>query len=475
MPCNRIGKINMLKYTETIQSLPPVYREPLTGKNRQLFLDSGITVIVLDDDPTGTQTISDVPVLTGWDQIDIENMLLADEPLFFILTNSRSLPEKEAGRLAYTIGHNIKNASEKARRETIVISRGDSTLRGHYPNEVDALGAGLEIKNTAHILIPTFFQGGRITVDDIHYVREGDDLIPAGETPFARDSSFGYRSSDLKDYVEEKTKGVIKATEVVSISLDEIRMQGYERVATVLRNLQPGQVCIVNAADQTDLDVFTCGYYMVRKRLQTSFLFRTAASMVPSLSGVQVKPPMVRNHFAPEGKGGLVAIGSYVPMTFRQLEFMKQHFPVEYIEIDVSKLMDHSDFKTETGRVAARINANLEINKVAVVYTSREVIKGNSPEESLQIINRVSSGMVESVKRISFRPGFIIAKGGITSSDLLTKALEVKCAFVLGQIIPGVPVWRLDDSPKFPGLIYLPFPGNLGGDDALYKVVQKLV
>jgi uncharacterized protein YgbK (DUF1537 family) len=196
----------MLKYTETIQSLPPVYRESLTMKNRQAFLESGITVIILDDDPTGTQTISDVPVLTGWDQTDIENMLQAGEPLFFILTNSRSLPENKAGLLAYVIGQNIKNASEKIRKEVLVISRGDSTLRGHYPIEVNTLGEGLGIKDAAHILIPAFFQGGRITLNDIHYVRDGENLIPAAETPFALDSSFGYRSSNLKDYVEEKTK-----------------------------------------------------------------------------------------------------------------------------------------------------------------------------------------------------------------------------------------------------------------------------
>jgi uncharacterized protein YgbK (DUF1537 family) len=465
----------MLKYTETIQSLPPVYRKSLTMKNRQAFLESGITVIILDDDPTGTQTISDVKVLTAWDQTDIENMLQEGEPLFFILTNSRSLPENNAGLLANLIGKNIKNAAEKIRKEVLVVSRGDSTLRGHYPIEVNTLGEGLGIKNAAHILIPAFFQGGRITLNDIHYVRDGDDLIPAAETPFALDSSFGYRSSNLRDYVEEKTKKTIKAAEVVSVSLDDIRNHGPERIAQILRNLQPRQVCIINAADQSDLDVFTCGYYMARKQLQIPLLFRTAASIVPSLAGVHVKPPLEKHQLALEGSGGLIAVGSYVPMTSRQLEFLKLHFPLDYIKIDVRKLMEDSSFKVETGRVTARINANLEKNKVVVIYTSREVIKGNSSEESLQIVNRVSSGMVESVKGISVRPRYIIAKGGITSSDLLTKSLEVKNAHVLGQIIPGVPVWRLDDSPKFPGMIYMPFPGNLGGDDALYQAVQKLV
>ncbi len=465
----------MVKYIATIQSLPPAYSEPLTWKNRQAFLDSSLTIIILDDDPTGTQTISDVPVLTGWDQIDIENMLQSGEPVCFILTNSRSLPEDKAGMLASIIGQNIKVAAERIGREVLVISRSDSTLRGHYPIEVNALGEGLGIKHAAHILIPAFFQGGRITLNDIHYVRDGDDLIAAAETPFAQDSSFGYRSSNLRDYVEEKTKGTIHASEVVSISLEDIRILGPERIAEILRNLQPYQVCIMNAADQSDHDVFACAYYKARNQMQTPLLFRTAASIIPSLAGVHVKPPMERHQLASEGSGGLIVVGSYVPMTSRQLEFLKQHFPADYIEISANNLINDLTFKSETARAAARINANLEHNKIAVIYTSREVIKGSSPEESLKIVNRVSSGMVETVNNLSVRPRFIIAKGGITSSDLLNKSLNVKKARVLGQIIPGVPVWRLDDSSQFPGLIYMPFPGNLGGDDALYLVVQKLI
>ncbi len=465
----------MLNYNEVIKSLPPEFPEILTEQNRNAFLDSKMSIIVLDDDPTGTQTIYDVPVLTTWGEAEIENLLNQSVPLFFILTNSRSLNSEKADQLAIDIGKNIRNASEKTGQNTLAISRGDSTLRGHYPNEVLALGEGLGINTAPQIIIPAFFQGGRITVDDVHYVRDGDNLAPAGETPFAKDSSFGYKASNLKDYVEEKTGGKITSGEVVSIGLNELRQAGPGKIAEVLKMLQPGQVCIVNAVVQSDLDVFTAGFYKALKEGLKPVLFRTAASIIPSLAGKSLKPPFEKNQLNPKGKGGVVVVGSYVPMTSRQLEFLKQHLQVEYIEIKTIELLNEAGFLTEISKVSAKINAFVEKNQVVVVYTSREVIKGKTPEKSLKIVNKVSSGIVEIIKRMHIRPRFFIAKGGITSSDILTKALKVRKAKVLGQIIPGVPLWQLDDCELFPKLMYMPFPGNLGGDDAVYNAIQKFI
>lgn len=465
----------MLNYNQLIKSLPPEFPEKLTEQNRKTFLESELSIIVLDDDPTGTQTIYDVPVLTTWGEKEIESLLKEATPLFFVLTNSRSLSVEKANLLAFEIGRNIKNASVKTSRKTLVISRGDSTLRGHYPNEVQALGEGLEIQHAPHVIIPAFFQGGRITVDDVHYVLDEDKLIPAGNTPFAKDSTFGYESSDLKDYVEEKSNGSIKAEAVVSISLTHLRLNGPEKVAEILKQLRHGQVCIVNAMVQSDLDVFTTGYYNALKEGLQPLLFRTAASVIPSLAGKPLNPPLEKDQLTPAGKGGIVVVGSYVPMTSRQLDFLKLHLQVEYVEITVKNLLDESVFPDEILKISAQINAIIEENNIVVVYTSRQVIKGKTADESLQIVNQISSGVVEIIKRMQIRPRFFIAKGGITSSDILTKALKVKKAQVMGQIIPGVPIWQLNDCPAFPGLMYMPFPGNLGGDDAVYKAIEKFI
>ncbi|MFW5773564.1 MAG: four-carbon acid sugar kinase family protein [Tangfeifania sp.] len=298
----------MVLYNGIKTQLSPEFPEDLRENNRREFLKRNFSIIVLDDDPTGTQTIYDVPVLTSWTEPEILLELQNATPLFFILTNSRSLISAGAGKLAFEIGQNIQAASQKTGRKTIVISRGDSTLRGHYPNEVDALGEGLRIQHAPQILIPAFFEGGRHTINDIHYVREGNELIPAGETPFAQDSTFGYRSSDLKDYVEEKSKGRIKSDEAVSISLDNIRKGGPGKVAEILDSLQEKQVCIVNAFSQPDLDVFTAGFYQ-SDRITKPVLFRTAASVVPSLAGLPVKPPLQKKDFKLTGKGGVVAVG----------------------------------------------------------------------------------------------------------------------------------------------------------------------
>jgi uncharacterized protein YgbK (DUF1537 family) len=67
-----------------------------------------------------------------------------------------------------------------------------------------------------------------------------------------------------------------------------------------------------------------------------------------------------------------------------------------------------------------------------------------------------------------------LTKGGITSSDIATEGLAVKDALVCGQIIPGVPVWKLGAESRYPGLIYVVFPGNVGDAQALVEVVNKL-
>ena len=463
----------MLNYFDVAASLPPEFPVSLVKENRREFLELGMSILVLDDDPTGTQTMHHVPVLTTWGEAEIAAELSQKTPLFFILTNSRSLTAPDADRLAETIGSNVRLASEKSGRKVMVISRGDSTLRGHYPNEVDALGAGLGIPGAPHILVPVLFQGGRYTVNDVHYVREGDQLIPAAETPFASDSVFGYRSSDLKEYVEEKSNGRIRKQEVASISLDRIRNQGPESISEMVSSLKSGQVCIVNAFSQSDLDVFASGLLHSLKK-NNQYLFRTAASFLNSISGNPQGSLLFREDLNLHGSGSIVAVGSYVPKTTRQLEYLRRSFDAVYLEISAARLLSQGEFRSETGRISDALNENLSRGRTVVVYTSRDLITGDNATENMDIVNRVSEGMVSIIQNVRIRPRFVIAKGGITSSDIVTRSFGVKKAFVEGQVIPGVPVWRLGGCSAFPDLVYIPFPGNLGGDDALLNTLIKL-
>ena len=216
-------------------------------------------LVVLDDDPTGTQTVADIPVLTEWSVDLLRAELESDAPAFYILTNSRSLPEAEAVALNKAIGRNLLQASQQTRRDFAVVSRSDSTLRGHFPAETDALANVLAQQFDGVLLIPYFLEGGRLTIDDVHYVQEGDQLIPAAETPFAQDATFGYHSSNLCAWVAEKTGGRISAESVVSISLTDIRQGGATRIAERLQQVTGGQVVVVNAVTMRDLELFTLG------------------------------------------------------------------------------------------------------------------------------------------------------------------------------------------------------------------------
>jgi uncharacterized protein YgbK (DUF1537 family) len=82
--------------------------------------------------------------------------------------------------------------------------------------------------------------------------------------------------------------------------------------------------------------------------------------------------------------------------------------------------------------------------------------------------------LVKIVSGLRQRPDWFVAKGGITSSDLATEALQIRRALVLGQAQPGVPVWLSGPGSKWPNLPYIVFPGNVGSGDALANLVVAL-
>src|SRR5258706_2020887 len=239
--------------------LPAEYADELLPSIRTEFIKTGKTDVVLDDDPTGTQTCHDVVVLTAWTVPLIVEELRKRPSILFILTNSRSLPEQAAVQLTLEIGHNLMKAVKESGREIVPISRSDSTLRGHFPAEVDAMAQALSMEDAVWILLPAFIEGGRFTIDDIHYIIENQECVPVSDSPFAKDKSFGYTRSNLKEWVEEKTRGVVKAAEVMSLSLVDIRQGGTQGVCETLLKCSARKICIVNACFHKDLEVFAMG------------------------------------------------------------------------------------------------------------------------------------------------------------------------------------------------------------------------
>jgi uncharacterized protein YgbK (DUF1537 family) len=463
--------ISSVSKSELFATLPPVWSQDLLPAIRETVAAARRKIVVLDDDPTGTQTVYDVPVLTTWEVEALRAEFENDAACFYILTNSRSLTADAARNLNREIANNLKAAAAFSQKKFDVISRSDSTLRGHFPLETDMLA---QILGDFHavLLIPFFEAGGRFTINDIHYVAEGDALVPAAETPFARDAAFGYRSSNLREWVAEKSGDAVTAKSVAVISLEIIRGGGPDAVREQLLKISPGNVCVVNAACPRDLEVFVQGLLAVEKQGRR-FLFRTAASFVAVRLGLAPRPLLTAVDLKTGTGGGLTIVGSYVPKTTEQLQQLLDAGETCAVEISVNALLADATRDSEISRAAAEMNHHLRDRKDVVMFTSRMLVTGADATASLTIGSCISDALVELVQNLSVRPRYLIAKGGITSSDLATRGLGVKRALVRGQILPGVPVWEPDATAKFPGLPYIVFPGNVGDADALKNLVAK--
>jgi len=461
--------------SELQKNLPEEWPHDLVASNHECVSTSGVKVVVLDDDPTGTQTVYDVGVLTDWTVKALKAELQNEQSGFYILTNSRSVSSESARQMNREIARNLAAAANEVGTGFAVVSRSDSTLRGHFPVEIDALQAALDTSFDGVLVIPFFLEGGRYTCCDVHYVAEGEQLVPAAETPFARDLVFGYQSSNLRSWVEEKTGGRIDQADVASIALNDLREGGPEKVAEQLLNVEGGRYCIVNALSYRDMDVFVAGLLKAEAQGKR-FLYRTAASFVRSRLGMPGAPLLTANDLLTDpGEGaGLTIVGSHVPLSTRQLQALLDDPLVEGVELDVARLIHTESVQGEVDRVSIAMNAALKDGRDTAVYTSRKLISDVNADANLEIGQLVSESVVEIVRRIDQPLRYIVAKGGITSSDVAVKGLDVKRALVLGQILPGVPVWRLGCESRFPDVPYVVFPGNVGTESSIADVVQML-
>ena len=486
-------------------SLLPEWPEELLPQIREAVERSDVKIVVLDDDPTGTQTVRDVTVLTRWDVPSLCEVFQEPEPIVYILTNSRSFSLPEAQSINHEIAGRLKQASRITGRPFSIISRSDSTLRGHFPGEVEALRDELGESIDGILVIPFFEEGGRYTIDDTHYVAEKESLVPAGETEYARDATFGYRSSDLRQWVAEKSGGEIKTEEVASISLETIRKGGPGAVRLSLCRLENNQVCVVNAASYRDLEVLVAGLLQA-EAAGVRMICRTAASFVRVRGGLEPYPLLTAAELCRgtsqagrpradsrssersveqtalgslrevplSAQGGLIVAGSYIRKSSEQIAAVQALPGVAGLEVSVEKLLDDNARLAEITRVKDRVDQNIAARQDALVFTSRRLVTGGDAAASLAIGRSVSDALVEIVRRLAERPAWIIAKGGITSSDVATKALKIGRARVIGQILPGVPVWRAGPGSRWPDLVSVVFPGNVGGPGAIVEAIEKL-
>ena len=465
-----------------LDTLPQADEAKCDALLRGELASSRIKLVVLDDDPTGVQTVHDVSVYTDWSYESVLSGFREEGRLFFILTNSRSFTAERTRRVHTEIAEAAARAARETGKEYVLVSRGDSTLRGHYPLETETLSdvteAELGVSIDGEILCPFFLEGGRYTLGNTHYVLSGEELVPAARTEFARDATFGYAHSDLREYIEEKTRGAVRAGEVVNITIDELRRCDIEAVTAKLCAARDYTRFVVNSASYADVKLFAAAVYRALAAGKR-FIFRTAASLVRELGGVSVRPLLSHAELLPDTckNGGAVVVGSHTGKTTRQLEELRKLPGAAFIEFNSDLVVDEEAFAAETLRVRREMERAIRAGLTAVAFTCRRelLIPGDTPEDALLRSVKISDAVQSLVGGLEVRPAFVVAKGGITSSDVGTKALGVKRATVMGQICPGVPVWRTGDESRFPGRPFVIFPGNVGTDATLREAVEKLL
>ena len=473
----------MTSLSELLEGRPELVRvsadEVLEARERA---DDETVYVVLDDDPTGTQSVADLPVLTAWEVDDFRWAFATGKPAVYVMTNSRSLAPDDAARVNREVVAAALAAADGAR--VAFISRSDSTLRGHFPLEPltiaeefrQSTGVGVD----GIVVVPAFGDAGRITVGGVHYAgSKAEGFVPVGESEFARDATFGYTSSSLPDWAEEKSGGAIKADDVLVLDLTTLRT---DRAASVelLRSAKDAQVIAVDIVEEEDLRQLSLAL-VEAETAGSQFIYRVAPPFPRARIGQAVHPPVTVEEIRASradrevAKGGLIVIGSHVDLTTRQLNHLREvQSPVE-LELDVARVIDPAERDAHVADIAARAATALDEGNV-VVRTSRTLVKGADGDESLDISRQVSAAVVEVVQRVlaANAPRFVVAKGGITSSDVATRGLGIRHATVIGPMLPGiVSLWSGQDGPAA-GIPYVVFAGNVGGAESLADVVDKL-
>nr|WP_263314723.1 four-carbon acid sugar kinase family protein [Mammaliicoccus sp. Marseille-Q6498] len=427
-------------------------------------------VIVLDDDPTGTQTVKDLPVYTEWTEQWIKDGFLQSNNMFYILTNSRALNETETTALHQEISANIEKVSKELNHPYLIISRGDSTLRGHFYLEPKVLSDAANDVFDAVFYIPAFFEGNRFTYEGIHYLKEDDKYIPVSESEFSNDTTFGFNSKKMKDFISEKSENIVNAEDVFHVTLTQIRNRDQAAIFEVFSKVSQFDQVVVDALNDEDMNYFVSCLTAFLDEHDKHFIFRTAASFVKAIC--ETPGEIINlNEYKQNEHGGIIVVGSHVKKSSDQLQHLLENTNIKSVEFDVKEvtkdtLNDYIDFVTEKAENLIKNGEDI------VIYTTRDVIKTEDLNHNLSISTTISNSLVSIISNLNIQPKFIIAKGGITSSDVATKGLKIKKAKVIGQITQGVPVWLTGSEAKYQNMPYVIFPGNVGEKETLSEVYK---
>jgi uncharacterized protein YgbK (DUF1537 family) len=438
--------------------------------------------VVLDDDPTGTQSVSDLPVLAAWEPADFAWALGTGAGACYVMLNSRSLDPDAARQVNRQAVRAAMTAAHEAGVEVAFVSRSDSTLRGHYPLEPDTIAEELEAQGQAVdgvVIVPAFPAAGRITVGGVHYAGSAErGFVPVGQSEFARDATFGYAASSLAEWVAEKTDGRFPVDSVVSVDLALLRTDRAAVVA-LLRSARDRRPIVCDAVCEEDLRALALA--VIEAESQGSrFVYRVGPTFVRARLGIDIPAVLDADRIAasragdPPAAGGLIVVGSHTGLTSGQLARLEAEQRPARFEIDVAEVLG-AGRDAHIAKVSADVIRALGSGNV-VIATSRELVKGADAADSLAIARRVSAAVVTVVQQVvaGIRPRFVISKGGITSSDVAALGLAMRHGWVAGPMLPGlVSLLSAQDGPAR-GVPFAIFPGNVGDESSLALVAAKL-
>jgi uncharacterized protein YgbK (DUF1537 family) len=435
---------------------------------RHAMAEGAQTYVVLDDDPTGTQAVRQVPVLLAWDEPRLRRAASRRRPAIHLMTNVRAVSSRDA----YAITLDAARAALRVVPQAQLVLRGDSTLRGHVGEEYHAVReAAFAGRAPVLLIVAALPAAGRVTRDGVHWLVNGEERRPLHETEYARDGSFSYRSARLLEWAEERSGGELPAAAGSELPLARLRSGGPEAVADAILRAARAQgpaACAPDAESVEDLRAIAAG-----KRLAEGAGAEVIVRCAPTFAGVLADTLATEPLTVPRARerGALVLCGSYVPGTTRQLEHARRALRLKPIEVDVLALAAGGDAAAEEAvRAAAAARRQLDERRLALVATPRERPPGTT---SLEAGARIAHGLARVLALLDPPPDVVIAKGGITSQVAFQQGLGVSEAMVAGPVATGVAEWRAEVDGR--RVAYLVFPGNVGDEGHLTALVRAVL
>jgi len=456
-----------------IDALPHIWQQNVMNDLHAHAAQNKDVVVILDDTLTGTQSLQNIPVLTTRNAQSFTAEFASETNAFVVLMNTRNLSPIDAKALYRRVTHNLLEAEQQTGRGFTVISRGESNLLGHFPGDVDAVSQVLQTTYDGVLFIPAL--SGSYTVDDVHYIYENNaDALPAVQTKYAADYAFGYQTSNLREWIEHRTRGKVPAEAVDSISIETIRQGGPQAVKDQLLQLENGRYCVVNAAHRRDLDVVALAARLA-EREGKRFYYRASSEFAGAYSGIAPQPVAdVKSLPMGNGVGGLVVIGSHAQRSTEQLIALLASSEVTGIEVRVESLLHDDSQRAEVMRCSEILESSLQYSDV-VLYTSRRIIGADDPTHAMIVTQRVNAGLISIINGVTATPRYLAVKGSITASDIATRSLNVRRAVAMGEIVPGAPVWAIGSNKHGQRKrSFVIMPGEVGEQDTLLQLVRSL-